>query len=55
MKQKFKNLALLFVLLIGVLGNVFAGNLEHDATKLSIVKSAVGFESIKANMVKKQE
>lgn len=35
-----KNIALLFVLLIGVLGNVFA--------KKSIEESAVGYESIKA-------
>ena len=48
MKQKFKHIAILFVLLIGVLGKVFANNLVYDASKISVEKRAVGAESIHA-------
>jgi hypothetical protein len=48
MKQKFKNIVKLFVLLIGVLGNVFAIGLVYDGSKKSIEKRAVDAESIKA-------
>jgi hypothetical protein len=48
MKHRIKHIALLFVLLMGVLSNVFAIGLVHDGSKISIEKSAVGAESIKA-------
>ncbi len=48
MTQKFRHIALFSVLLIGVLGNVFATNLVHDGSKISVEKRAVGAESIKA-------
>lgn len=42
MIKKIKNIALIFVLLAGVLGNAFASAAVHDASKISIEKSAVG-------------
>lgn len=48
MLTKVRHIALFFVLLIGVLGNVFASVVVHDGSKISVEKSAVGAESIKA-------
>ena len=48
MFTKVKLLAFIFLILTIVLGNVFAINLVHDASKLSIEKSAVEHESVKA-------
>ena len=48
MLKNLRHISILFVLLMGVLGNVFASNLVHDASKICVEKSAVGCESIKA-------
>jgi hypothetical protein len=46
--RSVRRIALFFVLLMGVLGNVFATNLVQDASKISDEKSALDVESIKA-------
>ncbi len=48
MLNKFKRISLLFILLIGVLGNVFASAAVDDGAKISAEKRSVGAESIKA-------
>ena len=48
MKYRIKHIIFFSFLLIGVLGNVFAVDLVHDTSKISIEKSAIGDESIKA-------
>ncbi len=48
MLKHIRHIALLFVLLTGVLDNVFAVDLVHDGSKISIEKRAVRYESIKA-------
>jgi len=47
MYKLLKNIAFIFVLLAGVRSNVFASNLVHDSSKISVEKSAVGYNSIK--------
>jgi hypothetical protein len=48
MLKNIRHIAFLFALLIGVLSNSFANTTVHDASKISVEKSAVGAESIKA-------
>jgi hypothetical protein len=48
MNRKIKNITLFFVLLIGVLGHVFASDGVHNSSQKIVAKVAVESESIKA-------
>jgi hypothetical protein len=48
MLKNIRHIAFLFVILIEVLSNSFAYTTVHDASKISVEKGAVGYESIKA-------
>lgn len=48
MIKNLRHIALLFVFLLGVLGNVFASDLVHDGFQKSDIKVAVGSEVVRA-------
>ncbi len=50
MLKNIRHITLFFVILIGVLSNIFARAFVHDASKISVKKSVVGTESIKASV-----
>jgi len=47
MRNQIKNIALICVLMTAVLGNGFASAAVHNCSKISVEKSAVGYNSIK--------